>query len=453
LRDGLILLKDSFCLENIPSTIGYVSFLDHPPSSKNSALVEVLLSLGAVLYVKTNIPQTMMVCFLLFLPSYRPDDFQTADSDNNIFGRTLNPHNIALTAGGSSGGEGALVAFRGSVLGVGTDIAGSIRIPSLCCGAYGFKPTTDRVPFGEQTSPTADGVPSLVPCAGPLANSLADLEVFMKSILDANPWEFDSSAVAIPWRDLPHWDRSKHGLVIGVLSEDPSFPLHPPVLRAMSKAAEFLRAAGHTLIPLSTNPDTSISLGCHLAFKYFNLDPENTSLKHILASGESMVNSVLQASPAGDSEHLPAAHSIAELMEMNIQRSRFWEEWRKLWVSNKLDAIIAPGAQNTAVAHDTYRLPPYTVIWNVLDVGILLVCLNAIQSLTLSKYPACIIPYSRASKELDPEPVDFTVPAIGPKCENSFLESFSLSLPSCSICFVYMLFPFRCPTLILSHSE
>lgn len=49
---------------------------------------------------------------------------QTADSHNNIFGRTLNPHNTSLTAGGSSGGEGALVAFRGSPLGIGTDIAG-----------------------------------------------------------------------------------------------------------------------------------------------------------------------------------------------------------------------------------------------------------------------------------------------------------------------------------------
>jgi amidase len=49
---------------------------------------------------------------------------QTAESDNNIFGRVLNPWNTMLTAGGSSGGEGALVAFRGSPLGVGTDLAG-----------------------------------------------------------------------------------------------------------------------------------------------------------------------------------------------------------------------------------------------------------------------------------------------------------------------------------------
>lgn len=57
-------IKDSFCVEGIQSTIGYVSFLENPPASSNSALVEMLLSFGAVLYVKTNIPQTMMVSLL-----------------------------------------------------------------------------------------------------------------------------------------------------------------------------------------------------------------------------------------------------------------------------------------------------------------------------------------------------------------------------------------------------
>lgn len=51
--------------------------------------------------------------------------FKTADSHNNVFGRTLNPWNTSLTAGGSTGGEGALIAFRGSPLGVGTDVAGT----------------------------------------------------------------------------------------------------------------------------------------------------------------------------------------------------------------------------------------------------------------------------------------------------------------------------------------
>ena len=56
-----ISIKDSFCVEGLQSTVGYVSFLEHAPASTNSPLVTMLLQLGAVLYVKTNIPQTMMV--------------------------------------------------------------------------------------------------------------------------------------------------------------------------------------------------------------------------------------------------------------------------------------------------------------------------------------------------------------------------------------------------------
>lgn len=61
-----ISIKDSFCVEGIQSTVGYVAFLEKEPASQNSAIVDMLLNLGAVLYVKTNIPQTMMVGFHQF---------------------------------------------------------------------------------------------------------------------------------------------------------------------------------------------------------------------------------------------------------------------------------------------------------------------------------------------------------------------------------------------------
>lgn len=110
--------------------------------------MDVLLEQGAVLYCKTNVPQTLMVSCRLswestWLPSLlNPTRYtgtrllkktthdQTGDSHNHVFGRTLNPFNTSLTAGGSSGGEGALVAFRGSPLGVGTDVAGTPIYPS-----------------------------------------------------------------------------------------------------------------------------------------------------------------------------------------------------------------------------------------------------------------------------------------------------------------------------------
>ncbi|CAG7945448.1 unnamed protein product [Penicillium nalgiovense] len=113
-------LKDCFNIKGITSTIGFASFIKNRPVSYTSPAVRVLLNLGAIPYVKTNVPQTMMA----------------ADSHNYVFGRTLNPHRSNLTAGGSTGGEGALIAMRGSVLGVGTDNVGSIRIPAICNGIH-----------------------------------------------------------------------------------------------------------------------------------------------------------------------------------------------------------------------------------------------------------------------------------------------------------------------------
>lgn len=90
-----------------------------------------------------------------------------------------------LGAGGSSGGEGALVAFRGSPLGVGTDLGGSIRIPAFVNGCYGFKGTASRVPYGKQQIFMNPGLKFMSPVAGPIANDLDTLKIFSRIVSDA----------------------------------------------------------------------------------------------------------------------------------------------------------------------------------------------------------------------------------------------------------------------------
>ncbi|KAL5045643.1 hypothetical protein BDW71DRAFT_183621 [Aspergillus fruticulosus] len=363
-----ISIKDSFQVKGLHTTVGYVSFLKNGPATENSALVDLLLDLGAVLYVKTNIPQTLM----------------TADSENNIYGRTLNPHNTNLTAGGSSGGEGALIAFRGSILGVGTDVAGSIRIPALCCGLYGFKPTTDRVPFGGHVSGVAEETPMISPSAGPLAQSFDDLELFMSRVLAAEPWRYDTTAVAVPWK---RHTELQSLLTIGVPPEDKHFPLHPPVKRALESAIETLKQKGHRIIRLPSDPSRDLADANRLAFEYFTYGPR---LDHITPSGEPVVTSVatlpspMFSGPCYLSQDLGVFEKIQTLQ---IARKKYSDAWRKTIVENGIDVILAPGAQNTAVPHDSYGWPPYTALWNLLN------------------YPACIIPYGKASKELDPDPM------------------------------------------------
>ncbi|OAG38781.1 hypothetical protein AYO21_06976 [Fonsecaea monophora] len=376
-----ISVKDSFQVVGTEASIGFVSFLGKK-SKENSPLVDILLNLGAVLYVKTNIPQTLM----------------TADSDNNIFGRALNPHNTALNAGGSSGGEGALVAFRGSPLGIGTDVAGSIRIPALCCGTYGFKPTSSRIPYGGQATPGLPGWKPILACAGPLANDFEALEVLTKSVIDSVPATLDSTAIDVPWRQLEQKAETK--LRIGVLAEDPLYPLHPPVKRALAEAVNRLKGQGHQVIQLSAEQG-HVADATELAAELFSLETE-TPRGHILASGEPPVPSVAAGHrPAnfGSYKFLRDIGNLDKLKKyaaLNVKRQELCEDWRKIWSEEKLDVVISPAAQNTAVPHDTYGWPAYSAFVNVLD------------------YPACVLPFSKASQQLDSEPLQIQPGQAGP---------------------------------------
>lgn len=250
-----ISLKDSFNITGKDSVIGLTCFVN-APAERDSALVALLRSLGAVLYCKTNVPQTMM----------------TADSDNNIFGRTLNPNNVSLTAGGSSGGEGALIALRGSVLGVGTDIAGSIRIPSSCCGIYGFKPSCDRVPYAGQQSPAPRGMVGISPCAGPMATSLRSCRFFLETVLRADPARFDDSVLKMSWGETRTHDRP---LRIGIIADDGLHTPTPPLRRTLKESAEKLQAAGHEMVPVEL-PDVLQNM--HLVWDFFSVDGSGVSL-------------------------------------------------------------------------------------------------------------------------------------------------------------------------------
>ncbi|KAB5515363.1 amidase signature domain-containing protein [Coniochaeta sp. 2T2.1] len=273
--------KDSFVVPGHHATVGYVEFLRRPVPETSSVLVNMLLDAGAVLYCKTNVPQTMM----------------TADSENNVFGRTLHPHNTQLTAGGSSIGEGALLAFSGCVLGVGTDIAGSIRIPSLCCGTFGFKPTT-----------------GVGPVAGPMANCVEDLALFMKTVIGQLPWKLDPSVAHIPWRTTHTKNSDK--LVIGLLPEDEIFKLHPPVRRALQRACSALQDMGHTVVQLPSDASRSVALGASIAFQYFGMGAGRPTYSNL-------------ACQARDS--------------------------------------MRHGGTLQSRPHDTYGNPVYTLMWNVLD--------------------------------------------------------------------------------------
>ena len=126
-------------MKDLGCNAGFVSWW--PKKSPNDALVlKILWAAGCVFYARTTEPQTLM----------------HLETSTNLYGTTSNPFNRTLTSGGSSGGEGALLGMRGSCLGIGTDIGGSVRSPAANCGLYSLRPTTKRIPYGGCVD-TADG--------------------------------------------------------------------------------------------------------------------------------------------------------------------------------------------------------------------------------------------------------------------------------------------------------
>jgi amidase len=107
-------LKDRFHVDGLSSSCGFESWIGYKKtSSDEGALVNRLTQGGAVLFVKTIVPMSMLI----------------GETTNNIVGSTLNPFNRTLSAGGASGGEGALLVLKGSPFGWSSDLAGSIHIP------------------------------------------------------------------------------------------------------------------------------------------------------------------------------------------------------------------------------------------------------------------------------------------------------------------------------------
>jgi amidase len=124
-----------------------------------------------------------------------------AETYNNVWGYTSNPYNTEYGCGGSSGGEGSLLAQRGAPLGVGTDIGGSVRIPAASNGIFGLKPAGGRLSsLGLRAGlPGQEAIKSV---SGPMSPDLASLELYCKVILAGRPWERDPHVFNLPWREI-----------------------------------------------------------------------------------------------------------------------------------------------------------------------------------------------------------------------------------------------------------
>jgi len=151
-----ITLKETIGLAGRAITAGSLRMQPETPP-EDAAVVRRLRAAGAIVIARTNVPEFAM----------------TGETTNPRFGRTNNPLDPSRVAGGSTGGEGALVGSGASLAGIGSDILGSIRIPASFCGIVGFKPASQAVDK-RGTWPRIDGYTNGWLALGPLTRSVRD---------------------------------------------------------------------------------------------------------------------------------------------------------------------------------------------------------------------------------------------------------------------------------------
>ncbi|KAF2792492.1 amidase [Melanomma pulvis-pyrius CBS 109.77] len=342
-----ISLKDTFKIKGYDASIG-IAALAFAPAQENSALVDVLLSAGAVLYCKTNVPQTLMAL----------------DSHNNVFGRTLNPLNTLVTAGGSSGGEGALLAMRGSVLGVGTDVGGSIRIPAMCNATYGIKPSWQRIPYAGQEGGTLPGSAKIgIPAsAGPLAHSTRDLELFFAAVSAQKPWELDPDVLPLSWNAPASASSSGRKLRIGVVRRDGVMEPLPPILQMLDEVAGKMSGAGIDVVEMDITP--LFSQCQSLANALFGMEGGNAMFDLLESANEPLspwLATRLRRKPA-----LP----LDKVRELHGRRTELQKQFLKIWKDVKgqeIDAFICPVAPHPVPPIDRWNGASYTSSWVLLD--------------------------------------------------------------------------------------
>ncbi|KAJ4999152.1 putative amidase [Colletotrichum sp. SAR 10_66] len=324
-----ISVKEQFGFEGKINNNSFVAWCDRqqePPCSLNRILEE---KCGAVIFARTTQPQTVM----------------HLETNSNVYGRTVNPWNRNLTAGGSSGGEGALVGFKGSPLNSDAHIS----------------------------------LNSIIGCNGPLSTTLSGIDLFMKAYLDTSPWVQESYLLPIRWRKLELPKKLK----IGVMWSDGVVKPHPPILRGLSIVVNALSAA----------PD----------FEVVKWEPHGHDECWRLTSalyyedGGHRIREIMQA---GGEEPLPLTtwlleqtnirpRTVEEVWDLKARRNSYRAMYNQLWLDtgkddgHPVDAILCPVGPGCAPPHDQAKYWSYTSQWNLLE------------------YPAISFPVSHVDQNLD----------------------------------------------------
>jgi len=327
-----VTLKEPFNVAGLPTTWGFPHFRDFRPA-EDALLVSRLKAAGAIIIGKTNIPIGLR-------------DFQ---SYNEIYGTTNNPWDLGRSPGGSSGGCGAALAAGFSPLSIGSDIGGSIRVPSHFCGVFGHKPSLGLVPLRGYSLPPALPVPGQGDLAvvGPMARTASDLALSLDVI--AGPDETRDGVgyrLALP---APRHDQLRKFRIL-VIDTHPLMPTGDAVRSAIGRLAERLERSGARVARSSTSlPDLADSARLYMRLLNGARSPRLTPAALAEAQG-------VAAALSPDDRSLQAERARGwgmihrDWLVLDAARLQLQQKWHQFF--REFDAVIYPAAAVPAFPQD-----------------------------------------------------------------------------------------------------
>jgi amidase len=313
-----ITVKDALAVAGMRSTGGATELRDHVPTADADVVAKVRAA-GAIPFGKTNVPRWS-------------GNLQTY---NDVFGTTNNPWDTSRTPGGSSGGPGVSVALGFTSFEIGTDIGGSIRVPSAYCGVVGHKPSFGLVPCGGYLDRVDYGrTEPDVNVHGPIARSVDDLELLLDVIAGPRP----DRAHAVSYRLPPARHARIDDYRIALWSDESQYPASAATVAAVEQAGELLGDLG-----AHVDRDARPALDTEEAFRMgmwlitsavgpsFD-DSTFDAFKEMVAGGQ------LPASGSALAEGVTASHR--EWQRVDVERTKLRERWAELF--GTVDALVCP---------------------------------------------------------------------------------------------------------------
>jgi amidase len=302
-----ISVKEAFQLSGFRSTWGNPGWAENR-SDRDATVVSRLTGAGAIIAGTSNVAAMLA-------------DF--GQTDNPVYGRTVNPWDPGRSPGGSTGGGAAAVAAGLSFLDYGSDLAGSVRIPAAFCGVYGLKPTVGIVPgtgFQPPGPPAPPSERTYQVAFGPLARSAADIRAALGCTAGPEPPQFPALRWSLP---APRHRRLPDFRVRYVL-DHPAAPASSEVGDALSDALDHLARAGVTLTegwPDGVEPVTDVAaFAAHLSLYFAQF-------------GE------------------PIDLTLSGAIEQEQRRMSSRRAWQNCLTSNA-DVFLCPTVSTVAVPHD-----------------------------------------------------------------------------------------------------